>query len=97
VVCLPRVLRPKRYLPRESKQFSNDCPTPTSTLDAEIFLSGAGLVLVSLLAAMRKGAAPRNQAPADVSGLSKAETGCHIWSISPVHLDDGRCEDVTDV
>src|SRR5688572_32157180 len=29
----PRKMRPKRYLPQESKQFRHDCPTPTRGLD----------------------------------------------------------------
>lgn len=35
----PDKMRPKRYLPEESKQFHHDCPTPTQGLD-ELFSSG---------------------------------------------------------
>src|SRR5215207_10613004 len=30
-------MRPKRYLPEESKQFHHDCPTPTQGLDQLFF------------------------------------------------------------
>src|SRR4029453_14498847 len=33
-------MRPKRYLPQESKQSSHDCPTSKPALDTAIFLSG---------------------------------------------------------
>jgi hypothetical protein len=36
----PEKMRPKRYLPQESKQSSHDCPTPKPALDTAIFLSG---------------------------------------------------------
>src|SRR5512133_837499 len=36
----PEKMRPKRYLPQESKQSSHDCPSPKPALDTAIFLSG---------------------------------------------------------
>ena len=72
VFSIPRKMRPKRYLPQESKQFDHDCPTLTPSLDGFFSSEGeisADLVIISLLHHAGQGARAAQVAWIDGSSL----------------------------